>query len=277
MALTLKTLLAAGAAGTALLGAPLPAMAAQRHHGGGGGGVTGPYGNDISWPQCGSTFPTGQAFAVVGINDGLANNLNPCLGPDPSTSRSELYWAATTSSGGTAQPKASVYVNTADPGSTYNGNPIADWPKSGTNTYGTCNGTNSNPCAWEYGYNKASQDVTWLENAASNTGVSTSPSSYNWWLDVETSNTWESNTQMNVAVLQGMVAALPNAGVYSTQSQWAAIAGGDQTDFSSLADWVAGASSQSSAVSNCQLTGFTGGKVTIAQWVSGSLDYDLAC
>ena len=36
-------------------------------------------GNDVSYPQCGKSFPSGQAFGIVGVNDGLANNANPCL------------------------------------------------------------------------------------------------------------------------------------------------------------------------------------------------------
>ena len=56
--------------------------------------------------------------------------------------------------------------------------------------------------------------------------VSGSASSYPWWLDVETGNSWQSDTTMNVADLQGMVAALRDAGattvsVYSTTSRLA--------------------------------------------------------
>src|SRR6478735_5936173 len=66
-------------------------------------------GNDISWPQCGKSLPKGQAFGIVGVNNGLANTTNPCLA-------SELSWAGS-STGGTGQPKVELYVNTANPGS----------------------------------------------------------------------------------------------------------------------------------------------------------------
>ena len=36
-------------------------------------------GNDVSWPQCGKALPKGQTFGIVGVNNGLANNTNPCL------------------------------------------------------------------------------------------------------------------------------------------------------------------------------------------------------
>ena len=59
----------------------------------------------------------------------------------------------------------------------YNGKPIADWPTSSISTdlYGSCRtttvtsrghtytlGANSDACAWQYDYNKAAQDATWL-------------------------------------------------------------------------------------------------------------------
>ena len=72
-----------------------------------GGGVQA--GNDVSYPQCGITLPTGQAFGIVAVNDGLANTTNPCLA-------AEIAWAQT-STGAARQPRASLYVNTADPGS----------------------------------------------------------------------------------------------------------------------------------------------------------------
>lgn len=77
-------------------------------------------GNDVSYPQCGTMFPSGQAFGVVAVNEGLPNNTNPCL-------EDEISWAQF-SVGGTRQPKASLYVNTADPGN----HGVTDWPASNT-------------------------------------------------------------------------------------------------------------------------------------------------
>ena len=269
-------------------------------------------GNDVSYPQCGKTLPSGQAFGVVGVNGGLANDLNPCLGPSsayPSYSRTELYWAVTTSTGASTQPKASLYVNTADPGNVYNGTPIADWPASGTTPYGTCAtttvttpsgtytvGQNSQACAWQYGYDKAAQDAAWLNGAASAidaqgpaVSVSGAASAYPWWLDVETVNTWQTGTAgqaMNVADLQGMAAALTSAGAsvvgaYSTATQWNQITGGTTTaaagSLYGMPDWIPGARTLSAATSNCKLSSFTGGRVTLTQWVAKATDYDHAC
>lgn len=289
-----------------LISTVTPAFAAKPSHGGGGSGSS-TSGYDISYIQCGSSFPSSTAFGIVGVNGGLANDLNPCLGPASSYSQSELYWAVATSSGATTQPKASLYVNTADPGNVYNGSPIADWPTVGSTPYGSCTttavtttsgtymmGENSQACAWQYGYNKASQDSLWLTSAATSIDaagapvhVPTSPGSYPWWLDVETANTWQvgvAGQAMNVADLQGMIAALeaasvPTVGAYSTSSQWDSITGGTTSGSGSLwqvPNWIPGARSLSGAVTNCAQTSFTGGTVSLTQWASRP-DGDYAC
>jgi len=285
-----------------------PVLAAKGTHGGGGGGSSVPTGNDVSYPQCGGSLPTSPAFGIVGVNGGLANDLNPCLGISssyPSYSQSELYWAVASSVGSATQPRASLYVNTADPGNVYKGNLIADWPKSGSSvTYGACTtitaggstmGQNSPACAYQYGYNKAAQDAQWLTSAADSinqqpapSSVSASPATYPWWLDVETGNTWQSGTSgqaMNVADLQGMIAALQAAGVtaigaYSTTSQWDQITGGTTSTSGSLyglSDWIPGAKTLSAAEANCTLASFTSGAVELTQWAGRSIDSDYAC
>jgi putative cell wall-binding protein len=274
-------------------------------------------GNDISFPQCGSSFPTGQAFGIVGVNDGRPDTLDPCLGPpvsgtsstpQPSYAKSELYWAVSTSTGKSAQAKASVYVNTADPGNVFTGTLVADWPTSGSTPYGTCTtttvttssgpqtaGQNSPACAWEYGSKKAAQDISWLEGAAQAINAQSPPvavpataGGYPWWLDVEIANTWKSGAsgqKMNVAVLQGIVMGLeaggaPSVGVYSTSYMWGVITGGTSTatpSIGSLATWVPGAANEASALTTCAGPSFTAGPVDLAQFPSGSFDGDLPC
>jgi hypothetical protein len=244
------------------------------------------------------------------VNGGLANDANPCLGPSsayPSYQQAELYWAVAVPTGATSQPKASLYLNTADPGNVYNGTPIGDWPTTGNTPYGTCMtttvttgtgthtvGQNSAACAWQYGYNKAAQDISWVSTAASAINSQTPPvtvpaaaSSYPWWLDVETQNTWQGGTSgqaMNVADLQGMITALQQAGAttvgaYSTSAQWHAITAGTTSSSGSLyqiPDWIPGAKTLSGAKANCGLASFTAGRVVITQW-SGRPDHDYAC
>ncbi len=297
---------AAGLVVAAMLLAGAPALAAAPARGGGHHAATATTtGNDISYPQCGGKFPTGQAFGIVGVNGGLANDPNPCLGP-PSTypyTASELYWAVATSTGASApaQPKAQLYLNTADPG-----NGVADWPSTGSTPYGSCGplkgqkvGADSTACAWEYGSLRATQDVAWLGQAASAingqsppTTVSGLAASYPWWLDVETANSWQSGTSgqaMNVADLQGMIAALQSAGatsvgVYSTSSQWDQVTGApsapapaDGPALSGLPDWIPGARRLAQAQANCTLASFTTGTVALTQWFGHPFDGDYSC
>ena len=227
-------------------------------------------GNDVSWPQCGKRLPKAQTFAIVGVNNGLANTTNPCLA-------AELSWAVT-SKGGTGQPLVALYVNTANPGTAGSW-----WPSSNSyggttvaNPYGTCTGSAGAACSYMYGYAKAYDD-------ANIRGVS-NPGSYLWWLDVETSNSWSTDTTANRADLEGMTAYFSGigarTGIYSTSAQWTQIAGAVPTTSSlyALPNWLAGASSLSSAKTKCSdapLTG--GGKVTLTQYISGSFDYDNSC
>ncbi len=242
-------------------------------------------GSDISWPQCSKTLPSGQAFGIVGVNGGLANTTNPCLS-------AQLVWA-NKSTGLTAQIKAQLYVNTANPG----GLNTVSWPQSNTdpagnvapNPYGTCNGSDSLACAWQYGWNRAVEDVLIrFLPAAQVASVSTNPASYPWWLDVETANTWKSGStlaiQSNDADLEGMVAYFKSIaatiGLYSTSYQWGQIAGtvSPSSNLNGLNNWRPGARNLSRAKSNCSLAPLTtAGKVTVTQYVSGSLDYDYSC
>src|SRR5579884_1126343 len=66
-------------------------------------------GYDASYPQCSGSYPSNPLFGIVGVNGGLANNANPCLG-------GELHWARN-APGRTRpqQPPLSLYIDTANP------------------------------------------------------------------------------------------------------------------------------------------------------------------
>lgn len=87
-----------------LVGGATPALAAKPSGGGGGRGSVAT-GDDVSHPQCGGSLPSAPALGIVGVNDGLANNLNPCFGTSasyPIYSQSELYWAVASATGSTS-------------------------------------------------------------------------------------------------------------------------------------------------------------------------------
>jgi hypothetical protein len=232
-----------------------------------------PTGNDVSYPQCGVALPSGQAFGIVAVNEGVANTTNSCLA-------TEIAWAQT-SSGTTNQPRVALYVNTANPGN----HGIDDWPASNNNPiggspvadpYGTCTGANNPACAWQYGWNLAELD-------AQTRGLP-APGSYRWWLDVETINSWESSTANNRADLEGMVSYFrgigATAGIYSTPKQWDPIVGtvSAKSPLYRLPDWIPGATTLSRAKKNCHLAPLTrGGTVTVVQWSTKPTNRDLSC
>jgi hypothetical protein len=229
-----------------------------------------PVGVDVSWPQCGKALPDKPAFAIVGVNNGLANTTNPCLAD-------QLAWAAN-STGTTSQPAAALYVNTANPGTAGSW-----WPTSNTymdvvveNPYGDCASGDFRACSYMYGYAKAYDD-------ANLRGVD-NPGGQFWWLDVETGNSWQTDKAANVADLEGMAAYFTSinaeVGIYSTGSQWGQVAGAvpSESELAGLPSWLAGARSLKGAKSNCSLAGLTpGSRVSVTQFISGGLDHDYAC
>ncbi len=254
----------------------------------GGGSTKTPLGIDVSWPQCGEKLPTGQAFAIVGVNGGLATTTNECLAD-------QLIWG-NNSVGGTTQEKLQLYVNTANPG----GLNTESWPHSNTDTAGkltanpegVCDGADSLACAWQYGWNRAEEDIR-LRFAPAVSAANLpnkSASYYKWWLDVETENTWKLSgtsfdNESNVAVLEGMTAYFNSIGVrvalYSTGAQWSQIVGNAvaaDSNLIGLDNWRPGGASLSTAKQACTATPLTsGGKVVLTQFVSKGLDYNYSC
>lgn len=230
--------------------------------------VDGPLGVDVSHPQCGGPLPTGQAFALVGVNGGTATTTNPCLA-------SQLAWAQG-STGATVHDDVQLYVNTGNPGGTGS----ASWPRSGSNRYGECDGSSSISCAYQYGWDRARDD-------AMNRGISR-PEEYMWWLDVEIANTWDytdGGTARNVAVLEGMTEYFTSIGVrgvglYSTRYQWRQIVGdavGSTSSLNGLSNWRPTGSTLEDARANCGLAPLTpGGRVEMTQFTS-DYDYNHSC
>ena len=232
-------------------------------------------GYDVSYPQCSSSYPSNPLFGIVGVNGGLANNANRCIG-------SELHWARDApGQKRPRQPHLSLYIDTANPG----GHHVADWPRGGTApAYGACNSQLTNACSYIYGEQRAAHSYRFAA-ALDPIGAKTAP----WWLDVELMASWAGTYQLNIAALQGFIAGLHNAGatgpigVYSTSAQWKEITGltaqTTPTAFNTqLPDWVAGTEATlMQAQQNCTSGGFTGVAPTLSQYRTGTLDADLRC
>jgi hypothetical protein len=239
-----------------------------------------PTGVDVSWPQCGKSVPTGQAFAIVGVNGSLGNTTNPCLAE-------QLGWAAS-SVGGSAQPTTQLYVLFANPGLQ-----ASVWPTSNTykgtapaNRFGRCSTKGGAKqltlaCSFMYGYARGYDDVTARGIAR--------PSAYRWWLDVETGLSYQSATSQNRAAMEGMIAGLKAGGVrtigiYSNQSQWRTIAGtvSSSSTLYGRSNWIAlGKSTITKARQACSGTPLSGGRIAMTQieapYGSTTIDRDVSC
>jgi hypothetical protein len=231
---------------------------------------------DISYPQCGSLFPADADYGIVGVNNGIVLSVNPCLGTGHGPP--ELTWA-----GGV---KAQLYANTGNPGPDVS----SRWPKDQTSPR-QCDtsavpGSDTADCAFDYGWNAAAHSYktavgAYVSLGLAPAGATSTPSPNMWWLDVETGNSWRSDTSLNVAALSGEVAYFNSAGVagigfYSTTYQWHEITGGT-SDFSAYPSWVAGANTPLQAGAFCLGEGFTGGRVELVQYPAGGFDADLLC
>ena len=247
------------------------ATAAQaKPHGG-----SSPTGYDVSYPQCGGALPTNVSFGMVGVNDGIVYSANPCLGAGDGSS--ELAW------GERYEAVPILYANTADPGPALS----SHWP-SGQATPEVCDASqpDSRGCSYDYGWKAAADSYRDAVNAYISLGqlpvsAAQTPQPNEWWLDVESANSWESNTSNNISALEGEVAYLQSQGVtaigfYANANDWQTITGGTSA-FSGLPSWHPGGGSQRTASSFCGTSGVTGGPTRYSQYASGGFDADMRC
>jgi hypothetical protein len=202
---------------------------------------------DVSWPNCKTSPATNFHEGVIGVTGGLDFRPNNCLA-------GETTWFA----------HYALYMNTGYPGIAY-GKKFISSPKH-------CSVSNKQCLAYNYGFAAAEYGI----HLAARSGVYSDL----WWLDVETDNSWTSNTAVNRASLEGSVAAIQQnsfvaeVGIYSTPDQWAAITGGWQNG---LPAWLGtGLVSEQAAAKECATTAFTGGSIWLSQYTP-KLDANVAC
>ena len=231
-------------------------------------------GIDISFPQClrdsHVDLPENVPFAVVGVNGGSAFNVNPCFASE--------YHAAFLLNGTSDQPHAALYVNTGNPALAGVWWPSSDHTRAGTavdNPNGSCDHQPGAACAYVYGYSMAQADYRRVDKTLVQVPDV-------WWLDVETSNTWQPDVVANAASLSGMVdffqAQELQVGLYSTSYQWNRIAGSIQptSNLAGLPSWLAGGSFFGAPV-DCEKSPLTpGGRVAMVQYVM-HFDSDFSC
>ena len=204
-------------------------------------------GVDVSYPNCSVKLPS-VAYGIVGVNGGLVYSHNACAAAE-AKNFSNL----------------SLYINTglnASSSSPYY-----------TQALASCAG-DIYCAAYNYGYDAAKDSLAY----AGSQGLQSSK----WWLDVETGNSWSSDTQQNKQSLQGAFDAIvasgaATVGVYSTTAQWQSIAGGWQNNWPSwgATTWT----TASQAQKYCTGHQFTGGPSLLMQYKSrqSKVDQDVAC
>lgn len=210
---------------------------------------SGTTGNDVSWPpsNCMANPPKQSAFGIVGATGGLNFTPNPCLAAE--AHRFE---------------QLALYINTGYPG------PAA--AKQFTSNAVDC-AIPAQCTSYRYGY--AAAQYAMLYAISQNTYTD------NWWLDVETENSWSSDAGQNRASIQGAIDAIsqesllhPTVGVYSTPLQWQQITGGWKNN---LPNWVGtGSSDRADAIKACRGSDFTGGGTQLTQYIL-QIDQDYSC
>jgi hypothetical protein len=215
-------------------------VAAQGQYIGGSSGV------DVSYPNCAVSIPK-TGFGIVGVTGGMGFRPNPCLSAEASHFSN-----------------LSLYVNTGYPGQLTAVNY--------QNSPNVCAATDLNCLAYNYGYN--------LGQYATNYAKSQGVWSNTWWEDVETMNSWMTDTVQNQNSIQGTHDALAAAGatttgIYSTTVQWTMITGGWQNLWPSWGATTWRTAKQ--AASYCTGHQFTGGTSYLMQYTGKNLDQNVAC
>jgi hypothetical protein len=210
-------------------------------------------GFDVSWPNCGRSLPTKTVLAVVGVTGGKPYTKNPCFRAQYAEARRHGV--------------VRFYMNLNKP----RGEITMRGPA------GHCNRHNWSCRGYNYGWHAAS--AAWRYAASQ---IGTAPLRTRWWLDVETSNTWSSNTRINARVIAGALAFLRSrghadrVGVYSTNYQWRRIAGSYRPGVAVWYATVAKTAARASVYCHPRY-GFTGGPVRMVQYSPVHIDRDYLC
>jgi len=207
-------------------------------------------GFDVSFPNCGRSSAPGTGFYIVGANDGRPFTTNPCFAR-------EYAWAQD-------RTPAAVYVNTG-----YQRQLLRHITAACRARAAAEDRTVGAGQAFALGCSEAT-------TALPSPLPSPAPSVI--WLDVEPSNPWSSNNELNAATVQGLIAGFavtdPAAvvGIYSRSSWWNEIAGGWRPA-ASTPEWIPRATGDPPG---CPAS-FAAGAVWLSQGGGASIDTDTAC
>lgn len=219
------------------------------------------YGYDISSPQCpGTTAPVPPTnityvFAIIGLTGGRPFQPNTCASNETATATNSgitniAYYFNTGYSGAYAKSILSLCASEATSGSD-----PADGVLAGLEGHAL----KADQQAWEIGCSEA----LYAENNAPATPTM-------WWADVETGNSWSTNTTLNDFTLDGISYQMQTngaiGGFYSYSSAWTKIAeSGFVPTPAENGNWIAGSANFNSATPYLNQLGTANG-----------VDYDIA-
>ncbi|MHB2022862.1 MAG: hypothetical protein ACYCO3_05980 [Mycobacteriales bacterium] len=172
--------------------------------------LAGTSGFDVSYPNCGASLPTGDTFAIVGVGDGRPFTTYTCVGAE---------WSAAENA---TSATPSLYFNTGYAGAYGHDIETACTNEVGSaGVFGSLRGHALTQAqqAWEIGCSEAYYAYT------KEPGTPTT-----WWADVETGNSWSTNTSLNQYAIDGISyqmqqPLLGGGGIYSSPTMWARITG----------------------------------------------------
>ena len=243
-------------------------------------------GYDMSYPQCslgGKGVPDNSSrtlFAIIGLGGGRPFTTNGCA-------TQQAQWAVTQ-----GQP-TSFYFNTGYAMAYAKSVTTQCSTLSSQQSFtGSAHDVSAQQTAWAIGCSETDTAMA----SAPTTSPATTPVA--WWADIETGNSWSSNTSLNQATVKGIFDELHNkltqsgssnvqVGVYSSPSMWGQIVGAGYVNAGITADWQSGATcplpSSTGEVNGFSLTGTnTSAPLWLAQSGSYSayyttFDEDVAC
>lgn len=241
--LALRTAIAVGASASVVAVGAGPAWAAPTDP-----YSTTPYGYDVSYPQCpGNSVPTAPVgdtytFAIVGVGGGRPFTSNSCASTEVAAAKKGISNIA-------------LYFNTGYSGA-YGRN-----IDTATCAADVSNGTDDQVFAGITGHALSTDQKAWeigcSEALYAQANAPTSVTPTMWWADVETGNSWSTNTSINDFAIDGLSYQMQKAGTsggggfYSYTSAWTKIAGQNFTPTPAEdGNWVAFAGNTLNSVKN---------------------------